>query len=182
MPIVLGIIATIALIGGGVYFFAPGQTPVPAANQTEEVARTDSQASDETVTGVSTEAGVSMGPETAIAAGDAVVTPEAVTVVTPDAGAQTYTKSTTYLTPARTEHEITVNLTVSSAGIVTSADVTYDGGAGYSNGHQERFDNAFASEVTGKTLSEINLSRVGGASLTSAAFNEAVTEITTEQA
>ena len=48
---------------------------------------------------------------------------------------------------------------------------------GYQHPLQERFDAVYKTEVVGKKLTDINLSRVGGASLTSKAFNEAVADI-----
>src|SRR3989344_1271792 len=83
-------------------------------------------------------------------------------------------------TPARTTLEIDVTLTV-EGGIVTDANVVYDNGEGFSNPNQERFDGAYKAEVIGKPLNDISLSRVGGASLTSNAFNEALEIIRTQQ-
>lgn len=102
--------------------------------------------------------------------------------MTVDSGieAKSYTENVSYLTPARTEHKMAVTLKVAN-GIVTEADVVYDGGAGYSNPSQERFDGAVSAEVIGKPLAEISLSRVGGASLSTNAFNEAVLKIQAQQ-
>lgn len=89
----------------------------------------------------------------------------------------TYTADASYLTPRRTEHDITVELTVVN-GIITDADVIYGGPDGApENPNQTAFDEAFAAEVIGQPIDDVELSRVGGASLTSNAFNEAVAEI-----
>ena len=88
-----------------------------------------------------------------------------------------YNATATYLTPARTSHEVAVTLSLNAEGVVTGANVTYDNQDGYSNAHQERFDAAYRAEVVGKTLDEIDLAQVGGASLTSEAFNQAVSDI-----
>jgi hypothetical protein len=96
------------------------------------------------------------------------------------ASGQTYSEKVSYLTPARTEHKLNISLTV-AAGVVTGASIVYDEGAGFSNGHQERFDNAYKAQVVGKSLENISLSRVGGASLTSEAFNKAVATIAAKQ-
>jgi hypothetical protein len=86
----------------------------------------------------------------------------------------TFTGSGTYLTPARGSHAVDVTVTVTD-NVITDITTRYDGKAtGFSNGHQERFDAAYKSQVIGKTLSEVSLSRVGGASLTSAGFNDAI--------
>ena len=67
-------------------------------------------------------------------------------------------------------------------GIVTDASVTFDGqSSGFSNPNHERFNAAYKPEVVGKKLTEVSLSRVGGASLTSKAFNDAVAKIVAQQ-
>lgn len=97
-----------------------------------------------------------------------------------DGPSGTYSADASYLTPRRTEHEITVELTVAD-GIVTEADVTYGGPNGTTeNPNQASFDEAFRAEVVGQPIDEIELSRVGGASLTSNAFNEALGNIEAE--
>ena len=86
-----------------------------------------------------------------------------------------YTVETSYFTPARTEHEMDITLVVEND-VVTDATIIYDGGAP-STGHHRRFDSAYKSAVIGVPLASISLSRVGGASLTSESFNEAVDTI-----
>lgn len=91
----------------------------------------------------------------------------------------TFSASGEYLTPARTEHDVAVSLTLTND-IVTDVSVKFDGNSEpgqYSNANQGRFDAAYKELVIGKRLDEISLSRVGGASLTSRAFNEAVAQI-----
>lgn len=97
------------------------------------------------------------------------------------ASTATFSADVSYLTPARTAHDMRVSLVVDNAGVVTDASIIYDNGEGFSNGHQERFDGAFKAEVIGKSLENISLSRVGGASLTSGGFNEAVAKIRAER-
>lgn len=160
MPIIIAIIA-ITLIGGAVYLFTADDT-TPVANQiTEEPqARSeDSGGNEEIITDNTAE------PLAPTDAGDVVASDD-----------NTYTVSSSYLTPARTSHEIAVTLTVAD-GVITEAQVVYDNGEGYSNPNQERFDGAYKAEVIGKPIDSIALSRVGGASLTSGAFNEAVAKI-----
>lgn len=95
-------------------------------------------------------------------------------------GGTSYQSEATYLTPARIEHTVGVNLTVAD-GIVTDATVLYNGSEP-ETAQQGNFENAYRSEVIGKRLEDLELSRVGGASLTSNAFNEAVDNIIAEQA
>jgi hypothetical protein len=163
MPIVVAILGVIIVVMGVLFFTMSPAEPTPAAG-TEEVNRTESMEMD-------TEAEIEI---------DTTINPETSLNDTTATLASTYTGSGTYLTPARTSHKIDVTLTV-EGGIVTNADVVYDGGAGFSNPNQERFDGAYKAQVVGKSLSEISLSRVGGASLTSAAFNEAVASIRATQ-
>jgi|AntRauTorckE6833_2_1112554.scaffolds.fasta_scaffold14728_3 pyruvate/2-oxoglutarate dehydrogenase complex dihydrolipoamide acyltransferase (E2) component len=176
MPIVLGIIALVAIIGGGVFFFSDNPSSTATVSTETEIARIDSEE-------VNSEEGAAAEPATQA---ESEVTTEPTNTAAPDEAEEPtnsptqYSASASYLTPARTSHEIAVDLTVDSAGIVTAADVQYDGDAGFSNAHQERFDGVFSSQVVGQSLSDINLSRVGGASLTSEAFNEAVAKISAQ--
>ena len=87
----------------------------------------------------------------------------------------TYTSEVTYLTPIRKEYRLDVELTVKD-GIVTASNVDYSQGAEI-DPNPKNFEAAYKTEVIGKSLDSINLSRVGGASLTTAAFNKALLEI-----
>jgi len=90
----------------------------------------------------------------------------------------TFNANSSYLTPRRTEHTVDLTLTLEKD-IVTAVSVAFDRQptGQYSNDNQARFDTAYKTEVVGKRLENISLSRVGGASLTSQAFNEAVAQI-----
>ena len=87
----------------------------------------------------------------------------------------TYIGSASYFTPKNTEHDIDVTITISDD-VITAVDVKYDGGSAATPRHS-RFEGAFEGEVVGVELDDVSLSRTGGASLTSDAFNEAVTTI-----
>jgi len=89
-----------------------------------------------------------------------------------------YTASASYFTPARKEHDIDVTLTIADD-TITNATVIYDGGSASSGSHK-RFDEAYEAVVVGATIDSLNLSRVGGASLTTDAFNEALSSIKSE--
>ncbi len=166
MPIIVAILAVVIVGLGAALYFIPSDskdtpTPTPVnetvvpetANRTEEM-----QAAEEMTI-----------------KNDPVPTPQAATP------AVAYTENSSYLTPARTEHKMAVTLSIAD-GIVTDASVTYDGQSdGFSNPNHERFNAAYKTEVIGKKLSDVSLSRVGGASLTSKAFNEAVAKIVAQQ-
>lgn len=161
MPIVVAVLGIIIVIMAAVFFLTPTPSSTPAEElvaDTGEVNRTEEMQQAEELA-VDTEA--APAPEMALAG-------------------ETYTENVSYLTPARTEHKMAVGLTI-AAGVVTDASIVYDEGDGFSNPNQERFDGAYKAEVIGKPLSEISLSRVGGASLTSEAFNDAVAKIQAQQ-
>jgi hypothetical protein len=90
-----------------------------------------------------------------------------------------YTVEASYFTPRRTEHLMDITLTLEN-GIVTDASIIWDGDVTPKTPNHIAFDEAYKAEVVGQPINEIYLSRVGGASLTSEAFNEAVQEIQTE--
>jgi len=87
----------------------------------------------------------------------------------------TYNTDTTYMTPKQTEYKISVNLTL-AGNIITDATVTGSQGAEV-DPNAGRFLSAYKSEVVGKNINSLNLSRVGGASLTTNAFNNALNTI-----
>ncbi len=165
MPIVVAILGVVIVVMGIVFFTVSPAKNAPAVEM-EEMNRTETMEVEE-------EATIEVG---SVSGTPATSDDTAATTI----AANTFTGSGSYLTPARTTHELEVALTVEN-GIVTAADVTYDRGAGFSNPNQERFDGAFEAQVIGKSLDSISLSRVGGASLTTEAFNQAVAAIQAQQ-
>ena len=87
----------------------------------------------------------------------------------------TYATDVTYFTPKRDEYGVNVSLKLTKD-IVTDAKVTYSNG-GEKDPNAARFEAAYKAEVIGKDIDTLNLSRVGGASLTTAAFNNALVNI-----
>ncbi len=90
-----------------------------------------------------------------------------------------YTAQTSYFTPRRTEHTMDVTLVLED-NIVTEASILWDGEVTPKTPNHSGFDEAYKEVVLGLSLDEIQLSRVGGASLTSESFNEAVKAIETQ--
>lgn len=86
-----------------------------------------------------------------------------------------YTTNVTYQTPKRDEYGVAVSLTLTKD-IVTDAKVVYSNGA-EKDPNAAKFEAAYKTEVIGKDIDTLNLSRVGGASLTTAAFNDALVKI-----
>lgn len=89
-----------------------------------------------------------------------------------------YEATADYTVPNGTQYSVQVAMSISDD-VVTDVQVFFDDkeSGQTSTGMQEAFYGAFGEEVIGQNLSEVNLSRVGGASLTSQAFNDAVVDI-----
>lgn len=163
MPIAVIALIVLAAVGAGAYFFTTTPTTEPTTITREEVARP-----------VDEEAGTE---ELAIAADSTEPEPEPTSDTSSIYADGTYRATGSYLTPRRTSHDIEVELTIEND-IVVASNVLYDGQAsGFSNDNQARFDGTYQTEVIGQPLDSINLSRVGSASLTSNAFNEAKAKI-----
>lgn len=175
MPIVALVLVLIAVIGGIVYFRDSGRTLSEVSTTTTETvtptsapqATTSTNDVPATAQATDTTPIVRTPPETPTA-------PEAVKTTEASALAETFTVHKPYRTPAKVQESVTVTFTVAD-GVVTAVSNTYNEGQG-ENAHQKRFDAAYTTLVVGKKLTDISLSRVGGASLTSGAFNEAVKE------
>lgn len=86
-----------------------------------------------------------------------------------------YTTNTTYINPARDIYALAVTLTLENDQ-VTAAHIDYSQGS-EDDPNAQRFEKAFRSEVVGMYVDDLNLSRVGGASLTTNAFNNALKDI-----
>lgn len=87
----------------------------------------------------------------------------------------TYTADGSYQTPETVE-TISVTLTVAD-GKVSDVEVTGDPQARETEQYQGQFIDGISEEVVGKSLDDIEVSRVAGSSLTSGGFNEAVESI-----
>lgn len=86
-----------------------------------------------------------------------------------------------YTTPANQPLHLTVSVAVNDQDLIEEVSVIYDDqeAGKYTTPFQERFDNAYHEAVIGQDIKTVSLSRVGGASLTSDAFNEAIQNILT---
>lgn len=85
-------------------------------------------------------------------------------------GTKTITKTVSYITPAGT---ITTDfsLVTSADGLIQSVQATYNGNDHEDAMYHSRF-NSSTSSIVGKSISNLSLSAVGGASLTTDAFNK----------
>ena len=102
-----------------------------------------------------------------------------VTNVATTSTANTHQATISYSVPAPEQNVITVNVTVDN-GVVTAVDAQNVTNSPQSQQYSARFLANYKTEVVGKKLSDVSLSRVGGASLTSKAFNAAIDAIKTQ--
>lgn len=95
-------------------------------------------------------------------------------IISPTYANGTYNAQTSYRTPDGT-YQMTVGVTVQQDE-VTATTLTFDS-QGARDAYSKRFANSYKSSLIGKDLESISLSRVGGASLTTKAFNTALGSI-----
>jgi uncharacterized protein with FMN-binding domain len=86
-----------------------------------------------------------------------------------------YTADGSYQTPGGRE-SIGVTVTLTN-GTITAASVEQKGERGESKEFQSRFASGFESQVIGKNIDEVSLTRVAGSSLTPNGFNNALDAI-----
>lgn len=84
----------------------------------------------------------------------------------------TYSATGDYSTPGGTE-SIDVTVTLAS-GVIESIEADGSATGGNSAQYQQQFLSGYESEVVGRSIDEVNLSRVAGSSLTSDGFNRAI--------
>lgn len=87
----------------------------------------------------------------------------------------TYSATGSYSTPGGRE-SIGLEVTI-TGGTVQDTKLTQQGMTGEAKEYQARFASGYKTEVVGKSIDEISLSRVAGSSLTSAGFNNALDQI-----
>ena len=93
----------------------------------------------------------------------------------------TYNTEVVYFVPGNFEEPLRASLTLEND-IITAAEVEFDGNIGTSRLHQGKFQAAYQAEVVGQYIDDLDLVRVGGASLATAAFLEAVANVQAEAA
>jgi hypothetical protein len=104
---------------------------------------------------------------------------------TPDVGAEEagyadgdYSAEGSYSNPGG-ESTVKVALTISD-GTISKVDVTPEATNGTSKQYQTQFAGGIADQVVGKSLDDIDVSKVAGSSLTSKGFNDAIDQIKAE--
>lgn len=90
----------------------------------------------------------------------------------------TYTAQGDYMIHLGPKH-ISVTITL-DGGIITDAKVVNQADDPTSKKYQDQFIAGFADQVMGKNISDVNVTKVSGSSLTPQGFNDALTKIEQE--
>lgn len=88
----------------------------------------------------------------------------------------TFAATTSYNVPEGDTNSVSVNMTVKD-GVITAVSATHDYPNRQSGRFTDWFDQELQAEVVGKSLGGLSVSRVGGASLTSNAFDDVLDTI-----
>ncbi len=91
----------------------------------------------------------------------------------------TYTATSSYMVPHGAQNSITSTIVVSS-GKITSVTTSNNYSDHESANYIDWFNQEISSAVAGQGLGDISVSRVGGASLTTSAFNDTLDTIRTQ--
>jgi cytoskeletal protein RodZ len=182
MPIILVIIGLVAALGLGGYFWNAHEVAerdiTPVVDTTSPVTSTPTEPAT-----TSTPEPVTTTPEpTPVSTNPTPTTPVVDTPVTAKTTYKNaaYSVDVTYNAPDGMNHPMTVKLTLKDD-IVTASDVAFGSEAqGATANYQKNFAATYKTSVMGKSLDSIKLSRIGGASLTSNAWNKAKVEIATQ--
>jgi len=98
----------------------------------------------------------------------------------PVSGEKMLKSQQTYSSPAGDE-KVAFTIYVDASGVVTEAVTTVEAKAPISVTRQKSFASELPSVIKGKKLSELTkIDRVGGSSLTTGAFNKALTDLKTQ--
>lgn len=159
-PKIIGFLVILAVTATGAYFFlfrtldtdAVSSESAPAAT----VVSTTAQASS-TPTSTETVQSDTASPATGYTAG-------------------TYSASANYSVP-HGNNTIAVEATIAADGTISAVSSEHSYGDPESRWYFDAFDSAVSGEVVGKNISTVNPSRLGGASLTTNAFDQALSNI-----
>ncbi len=196
MPLILIIVGVIAALGFGGFLFMNGPTDTtvtvatPLTRQTE--ATTSPNSTDVTDTQLDTRissTSVTDTKQATITPIPSTPTPTPAPVTTPKPTPEpvvkpvttykngVYSVTTSYTAPGRSTHTVNTAVTLEND-IVTKTTIAFGGdNVGTSSEYQNRFATNYQTQVVGKALDSIALSRAGGASLTTGAYNKALAEV-----
>jgi hypothetical protein len=146
----------LAIAGGGAVYYVTQSGPATSGTDTAIVETTTTQTGTKTPTTPTTPVPAAPG----------------------NTSTKTITETVSYSVPENHQEEMVVVATVDSNGTLIDVKVSSVPTNKESRGYYGAFSNAFKpSLVTGKNISSISVSRIGGASLTTGAFNKALGNI-----
>lgn len=170
-PILVGAIAILAILAGATYTFTTAQ-PTGTASQNTAIQVARKEEDDDSATTATNVA------NTATATATTSSSPSASSVGSGYKNG-TYTATVSYSVPKGATNQIAVQATISDGKItaVSSKDTFSDRESG---DYIDSFESSLKADVVGQPLSGFSASRIGGASLTTYAFEEAIQKIATQ--
>ena len=161
-PMVVGVLAIASIIGAAAFVLTQSGSNIQSASQTNTVAQA---ATKETAAQVS---------NTVAAASTNTATTNTSNTTTSGYKDGTYSASAGYQVPHGSN---TIDLTITMKnGVISALKTSHDYGDRESGMYIDSFDSSIKSVVIGKSL-DMSLSRVGGASLTTHGFEDALATI-----
>ncbi len=103
-------------------------------------------------------------------------TTTATTATTGSFKAGTYEATGSYTNPGGSS-DINISVTIDGTGTITATEATEGTSNRESQEYQQKFISGYKSQVVGKKITDVQLSRVSGSSLTSKGFNDAIAQI-----
>lgn len=91
-----------------------------------------------------------------------------------DPSIKEYKQKVTYKIPEEKTEDLTLSIKLNDEGIIVDSNVTFTVNERVSLQYQTDFTKNYKAQIIGKNIKDINLSRVGSASLSTKAFNEAI--------
>ena len=164
MPAVLLIVGAIIVLGALALAFLPSNKPTENTDEAPLV-----EVVEQTGDVVSVPTGSSSGNNDVSDAGDSTYRDGI------------YTTDVSYQVPSGQFEPVKVTITLDND-IITDVELKFEGIVGTSRLNQAKFVGAYEPLVIGKDIDSLNLSRVGGASLTTGAFNNALQKIKADAA
>lgn len=145
----------------GVWLFGKSDT---TASTSATTASTEAQSSDSTANTTATTAATDTATSTSTAASSASYKDG------------TYNATISYTVPHGYSNSVMASITI-SGGKITAADVNNDYSDNESGMYIDSFTAAIKNAVVGQSIDGLSLSRIGGASLTTQAFDDALSSI-----
>ncbi len=161
-PKVIGSLAVAVVLGVGGFLFISGATAKPSGSLTST--STSSTSSSQSTPAASTVASTTS------------TTPVAASSSSSGYKDGTYNATSSYYVPGG-QNSLAVTLTI-SGGTVTDVKTSSTVDSYQSQRYVDSFNSSISSAVVGSTLDNASQSRVGGASLTTSAFDDALSTIT----